>query len=346
MNRISKFIESFINFVFCLWFKIGKVMGLILIEYDESKDMFVVWNYSSFYSIIVGLLATVTYPYAYYTLISLLALVTQIDISFSILVSVFGEALTYFSLMLGYVEAILNRHKLKDLMNDILSYEKCFSKEFPHIESAKECKMKYQMLFVIGIVIGLFTLLQHITVMLVVIDLSRFNLILAVCIVPMTVSFVVSGQFFLCVLIIKYNINRIHHALDHMKKIHDNSRNLEMLSSLEESLRLSDNIDKLAVMHKQLYDINSQISRLYTFQMLFVVLSNFVSIMLDMFYIFIAVYFNSLNILTVRIVHLGFCAVCGILITLTNVFYNLKTSTVVSNSVRSNLYFHFHVLNF
>lgn len=337
--------ESFVNFVFCLWFKIGKVMGLILIEYDESKDMFVCWNYSPFYSIIVGSLAIILYPFGYYKLISLLA-ITNLDISFSITVSVFGEALTYFSMILAFIDAILNRHKLKDLMNDILRYEKCFSKEFPHIESAIVCKIKYQMLFVGGIVIGLFTLVQHFTVMLVIIDLSKFHLILFVCIIPMTVSFVVSGQFFFCVLIIKYNINRIHKALDHMKKIHDNSRNLEMLSSLEESLRLSDNIDKLAVMHKQLYEINSTISRLYTFQMLFVVLDNFVSIMLDMFYVFIAVYFNSLNILTVRIVHLEYCAVCGILITLVNVFYNLETATVVSNSVRSNLNFPFSCLEF
>lgn len=341
MKRVLKSLESFINFVFYLWFKIGKVMGLILVEYDESKNMFVCWNYLPFYSIIVGSLATVSYPFAYYKFISLLALVTKIDIPFSITVSVFGEGLTYVSMILAFIYANLNRHKLKQLMNDILRYEQCFNKEFPHIESARLCKMKYQMMFFFFIVIGLFTLVQHFIVMLAVIDLSKFSLALVVCTIPMFVMFVVSGQFFFCVLIIKYNINRIHKALDHFKKVHDNSPNFEMLSNLEASLKLSDDIDKLAVMHKRLYEINSTISRLFTFQMLIVVLSNFVSLMLDMFYLFIVVYFNSLNILSLRIVDLGYCAVFGILITLINVFYNLNTSTEVSNSVRSYLNFPF-----
>lgn len=341
MNKIIIWLESFINFVFCLWFKIGKVMGLILIQYDDSKNMFVCWNYSSIYSMIIGLLASFLFPFACYKFVSLIALVTKINITFSVTVSIFGEVLAYFSMIYSFIHANINRYKLMNLMNDILRYEQCFSKEFPHIESASLCKLKYQVLFVFGIVIGLFTLLQHTTVQLVIIDLSKFHFILVACTIPMTVMFIVSGQFFFCVLIMKFNINRIHKALDHLKNIHDNSPDYEMLSNLEESLRLSDSIDKLAVMHKQLYEINCTISKLYTYQMLFVVLSNFVSILLDMFYIFIVFYFNSLNILTVRFVHLGYCAVCGILITLTNVFYNLKTATVVSNSVRSNLKFIF-----
>lgn len=273
---LLKTLDYFTKLVFFTWLKVGKVLGLILIEYNEKDKRFVSRKYSKLQCVLMGILNTVLYPIAVNYFVDIISVV-KANISFTITISTLAESLMFFNMIYGYYCQFVNHDQIIIMMNETLTFYNHCIQEFPQISQLK-FRVKYQCLFTFAVLIKLFLVIQNEISILLLIDLSRFNVVVFASMLPYFTSFVVCNQFFIGILALKYLLSVIHLKLEKMIK--------DQTEFLECSLKISDQLDELSIIHRKLFNLHEKLSKFFNFQMLISTTNSFVSLILNFFYWF------------------------------------------------------------
>lgn len=112
------------RFFFIFWVRISQLLGLILVNFDEKKDRFVHWKFSSVYCVIFGVVASMSLPLAIIRFQTEMS--SNVALSFIVLISTSLEYLFYFYMVLSYVLQFKLRHQIRDCLNNFLRFVRTF----------------------------------------------------------------------------------------------------------------------------------------------------------------------------------------------------------------------------
>ena len=242
----------FTKYVFNCWWTLGRLFGLLPIEFDKNLNKYVKTYPSLFYTMCIGAIILFYYPMASQQFL----IATNFHWSIKMLedIAIINQVIPYLYLMGVYFIFSLRSQKLIDLVNDVKTFCECFQKTSPNIH---ESSTKYEIFFMLCFAQRVFKSLQFFTATFYVVDMSRFSLIETFfIIIPELTSAVVYTQFFLgilffwrCATIIKMKIEVL--------------RKRENFQYLHNDLILSDNFDELAICYDQLYKIYKKFKDFY-----------------------------------------------------------------------------------
>lgn len=309
---LLKTLDHFTKLVFFTWLKVSKVLGLILIEYNEKDKRFVSRKYAKLQCILMGIINAFLFPIAIIYFVNIMN-VAESKISFAITVSSMAESLMFFNMIYGYYCQFVNHDQMIIMMNETLIFYNHCIQEFPQI-SQLHFRIKYQCFFTFAVLIKLFIVLQNEISILLLIDLKQFNVLVFATMLPYVVSLVVCNQFFMGVLSLNYLLSVIH--LKIAKMIQDQTAFLEC------SLKISDQLDELSIIHRKLYNFHEKLSKLFSFQMLISTNNSFVSLVLNCYYYFFINYLKFLNINYYASPTLEFMSIASLVTILTDIAYD------------------------
>lgn len=155
--------------------------------------------------------------------------------------------------------------------------------------------------------------------------------------IPKLTMFIVSIECYIGgVMILKYHMEILHNLI---MKIHKKNkfRTSEKLTMLNHELKLCDYLDALSQMHSKLFKIYKTFCSMYQFQLLLLFLSNYFSLMIDMFYVFNITYYAYNNLKSTKGFRLRFIAIVAIVIRTLDTFFVLKGSSYTNQSETKNL---------
>ena len=278
-------LDYFTKLVFFTWLKVSKVLGLILIEYNDKEKCFVSRKYSKLQCFLMGLLNAFLYPIAIIYFVNIID-VAKTKITFTITISTLAEFFMFLNMIYGYYCQFVNHDQMIIMMNETLTFYNHCIQEFPQISQLK-FRVKYQLLFTFAVLIKTFIALLNIISILLLIDRNKFNIVVFATIIPYLTSFIICHQFFIGVLAFKYLLSVMHLKLEKMIK--------DQTEFLECSLKISDQLDELSIIHRKLYNFHEKFSNFFSIQMLISTSNSFLSLVLNCFYLFFINYIIFLN---------------------------------------------------
>ena len=262
--------------VFFTWLKFGKVSGLILIEYNEKDKRFVSRKFSKLQCVLMGIFNAILYPVGVIYFVDIIN-VTKASFTFTVTISTIAEMCMYFNMIYGYYCQFVHHNQMIIMMNETLNFYNHCIQEFPQISQLK-FRVKYQCLFALAVLIKLFLVIQNETSILLLIDLNKFNVVVFASILPYITTLVVCNQFFMGILALKYLLSVFYLKLE--KMIRDQTVFLEC------SLKISDQLDELSIIHRKLFNLHERLSKFFNFHMLISTANSFISLVLNCFYLF------------------------------------------------------------
>lgn len=263
---------------FFVWLRTCQFIGLLLIDFDKSKDRFYHWKLSSTYCIAFGTIVSVTYP------IVLLYFEETMrahfsTFSFTIFVSIAALVMFYGFMVLSYQQQYSNRHRIQDMMNNFVYFYRSSKetyKEFETVDRIKHC----QCLFFISVLIKLSIFLLTLASYFFLLEDEDFSYWFAFLSFPYIVSLAICNQFFLGVLIIHYFLNTINQKLSAVIAMSHSRR----LSDINEQLQTD--LDKLSNIHSHLFKFLTRLTSFFGYQLLLSIFNHFLALVLQAFQLF------------------------------------------------------------
>lgn len=312
---LLKTLDYVTKLVFFTWLKVSKVLGLILIEYDEKYKRFVSRKYAKLHCVLMGTINALLFPIAIIYFVNIIN-VAETKISFAIRISSMAECFMFFNMIYGYYCQFVNHDQMIIMMNETLIFYNHCIQEFPQI-SQLHFRIKYQCFFTFAVLIKMFIVLQNAISILLLIDLKQFNVLIFATMLPYLTSFVVCNQFFMGVLSLKYLLSVMHLKLEKMIK--------DQTEFLECSLKISDQLDELSIIHRKLFNFHEKLSKLFSIQMLISTTNSFVSLVLNCYYFFFINYLMFLNINYFASSTLELMSIVTLVTILTDIAYDFTT---------------------
>ena len=282
--------EHLRSVVIKFWIITGKLIGLIFIDLDDDGKFYCI-KYYNIYSALLGVLITVVYPVAYKQLLNNVTLVHDFNLSLVLTVSTLRDLIDYAFMILAFLFQNVNRENMKNVLNAINEFLKVNGKVTKC--STLEVTTKYRNILCVGIFLKFVIITSTLVSTLLATDLKKISpAYYAIVFIPKLALFTVAVEFLVGMMILAYHLDlyksMIIKANQRMK-----CRNPKKFMIKKNELKLCDFIENLSLMHSKIYKIYTTISGMYQFQLLILVLSNFFTLMIDMFYVYNATFFNS-----------------------------------------------------
>lgn len=276
--------------VFVFWVRTCQFLGLILVEFDEEKDRFYHWKFSSTYCILFAIVVSVIHPIILLQFEETMRAHFSI-FSFTIFVSIATEVMFYFYMLLSYQQQYANRHKVRDMLNSFVFFFRTSQETYKEFETEGRVQ-KYQCCLFCSIFIKLGIFLLKFASYLFVLEGDAFTYWFAFLSFPVIVSMSICNQFFLGVLITNYFLRTINQKLGALTML-INSGNCGEIDE-----KLQNDLEKLSNLHSQLFEFLTNLSGFFGYPMLFSIFNNFLSLALIAFQTFstILTFFLGLNI--------------------------------------------------
>lgn len=316
------------------WMFIGKLIGIVLVTQDKDGKFYCTERYKIF-SIVLSVLFTVTFPYAYTKLAQRVKVANEVDVDFAIVVTAIRDYIDYIFMIVAFIFHRYNRHNLANWLNGVAEFaEKNKNQCGVFIRTAKRKHRKY---LSIGIVSKFLKLLMNLLSWWSVVNFHKRDIVYVFIIfIPKLIVFVVSNEYFAGVLTIKFYLGMINDKLQRMRtKIKFKSS--EKLRMLNRDLELCDEFYEISEMHTRLFKIYKDLSGMYQFQLILLIFSLFYALMIDLFYVFNVTFFHYINLTSTMSGPLKAVSIFSVIVRGFDIYYMLKCSTSVSYAENVNM---------
>lgn len=276
--------------VFIFWVRTSQFLGLILVEFDEKKDRFYHWKFSSTYCILFAIVVSVIHPIILFQFEETMRAHISI-FSFTIFVSIATEVIFYFYMVLTYQQQYANRHKIRDMLNGFVFFFRTSKETYKEFETEGRVQ-KYQCCLFISIFIKLGVFLLKFASFLFLLEGDDFTYWFAFLSFPFIVSLCICNQFFLGILITNYFLRTTNQKLGAITTLINSGNYCDINEKLQNDL------EKLSNMHTQLFEFLTNLSDFLGYPMLFSIFNNFLSLAVLAFQTFSTclTFFLGLNI--------------------------------------------------
>jgi 7tm Chemosensory receptor len=261
---------------FGFWLRSCQLLGLLLVEFDSKKDKFVLFKFSSIYCIFAGSLGTALHVY------ESMEFRTSIDakfsaISFTIVVSIFNEAIMFFAMILTYQQQFLLRHKIKEMLNNFVLIHRSSKESSNEVFNYRinSC----QSLFIMSVLTKIAVIIISLVAFNILIG-KNFRILLVFLTFPTIVSTATCNQYFLGVLTTKYFLSTINERVQRL------SEKLKFSIVFDENLMVQEELEKISVMHTKLYEFMNELTSCFGVQITLNIFSNFLNITVSAFQMF------------------------------------------------------------
>lgn len=326
------------KFFISLWVSVGKIIGLFFVDINDTGRFYCI-KYLDYFSVFVGLFVVFLYPFAYLYMIKAINIFEEFDISLSINVSKIRDLLSYIFIIIAFLFQNYNRENLRDFLNEFLDFQTYFKNEFKSNYS-EDFQRSYRNMS-ISITIKFILVILRIFIWFSVVDLSKFDLYYFIVIMlPELGILVVGNQYFAGILMLQYSIGNVKNVILHLNKkskFGENFKFIEKLMQLESDLLLSDEIEKLSIIHNKLFELYRKLSGMYQLQMLLIVVSSFIGFMLDCFYVYIISLFNYWDLLLEKCAMLQIASWLSVILRIFDIYFHLSLSFETSCADERNL---------
>lgn len=319
-----------LNLAFRFWMVIGKLVGLMFIDLNKEGNFYCI-KYYNLYSIVVGVSIIVWYPIAYVEIIRHVSVAKKIDTSLATTVSVLRDCIDYAFMISAFLFHNVNRNNMENVLNEVKDFVKNNRKDF-----VSEGIKKYEMFISAGVAMKFAKIATSLLTFMLVSGMKpAFALNYLILFIPKLTLFVVSIECYIGVTILKYHMDMLTNSIIQARRKMD-FRSPEKLTMLNHELEICDFFDKMSLMHSKLFKIYKTLSGMYQFQLLLLLLSNYFSLMIDMFYVFHITCFAYRNIKSSKGFHLRLLAIVAIITRCCDTLFVLKGSSCTNKAETSN----------
>lgn len=327
-NTSVYFTMSLCDIVVAFWIGTGRIIGLIFIDVDHSGRFYCVRIFP-IYSALLGALTTYCFPLAYFELSRRISIIESLTIPLAINMSALRDYIDFIFMSFAFTFQSLNRRKLRDFLNEVREFANSYKVELKGFESSDT---NYKKILSIGIALKLVRNFLHFLTIVTVVNVRPTDLFYLIIVsVPKLASLVVEIEVLIGILVIKFKIKKFNGLIKAAKKKMD-FQSAEKLTMLKIDFELCDHFETMSSIHSKMYKIYKELSGLYQFQFLIILISVFFALMIDMFYVFNVSFFEYLGLSSVRSRLLRCFAFTLILFRCMDIYYMVRISNHAINS--------------
>lgn len=325
------------NIIFALWFWSGRLLGIIRIKFNHTDKRFHLIDKHKFFCYIFGALMIFGFPICYYQFIASVRIIgDDVKFSFSMYVAGLSRILFFISALIAYYTAVRWDQSILEIANRVVELESQFELYF--VRSKSPAIKIYKNCFLISVLINSASIVNEICVISLIVDPNEFNAIqLIILMMPNIIATISGNQYVIGICCINYFTWKITKLLKEFKAAND-GKNQE--NSINER-RFAFNLQKISIVYDRLFNVNYELEDIYSNQLLFLLLSCFLTIMSQSFYQCLFLIFPGLQ----QLILLKFLGLIILVSQITNVVFHVilihKVLKEVSSSIDWSFAFNF-----